>query len=364
MPSKGTILYIGGFELPDKNAAAHRVIGIAKGLRELGYRVVFLNSIKNLGIDREVNKDYFEFQCLEYNRERKTDYLFSGKTAIRMIQRVNPGIIIAYNYPAFALNKIRHYCRKHDIRCFADATEWYKTTDGPIIYRIIKNIDTAYRMRFVHKKLDGIIAISRYLYDYYKNVNTVLIPPTVDVTDKKWENTTNTNHSITSFVYAGSPSAQKERLDIIINAIEQVKDEYSLCLNILGITEQQYKDIYSVDGSISNSVIFWGRVDHLEALRIISDSCWSIILRDNNRVVKAGFPTKLVESITCGTPVVVNRFSNIEEYLNSSNSIIIYNTDNISEYIKEACKTRKSPDRRIFDYHTFVDELKALLDNN
>ena len=36
------VLYIGGFELPDKNAAAHRVISNAFLLRELGYEVSFI----------------------------------------------------------------------------------------------------------------------------------------------------------------------------------------------------------------------------------------------------------------------------------------------------------------------------------
>ena len=45
-----TILYIGGFELPDKNAAAHRVVANGKALRELGYSVVFFDS------NRECNK--------------------------------------------------------------------------------------------------------------------------------------------------------------------------------------------------------------------------------------------------------------------------------------------------------------------
>ena len=44
---KKTVLYIGGFQLPDKNAAALRVLGNAKILTELGYRVVFLNALVN-----------------------------------------------------------------------------------------------------------------------------------------------------------------------------------------------------------------------------------------------------------------------------------------------------------------------------
>ena len=42
-----TIIYIGGFELPDKNAAAQRIIGNSYALKELGYEVIFLGVSKS-----------------------------------------------------------------------------------------------------------------------------------------------------------------------------------------------------------------------------------------------------------------------------------------------------------------------------
>ena len=47
LENKRTILYIGGFVLPDKNAAAQRVIANAKAMRALGYDVQFLSALKN-----------------------------------------------------------------------------------------------------------------------------------------------------------------------------------------------------------------------------------------------------------------------------------------------------------------------------
>ena len=41
---KGTIIYWGNFELPDKNASANRVVSNGKIFTKLGYRVVFLGS--------------------------------------------------------------------------------------------------------------------------------------------------------------------------------------------------------------------------------------------------------------------------------------------------------------------------------
>ena len=361
---KKIILYIGGFELPDKNAAAHRVVGIAKGFRKLGQEVIFLNSLKNyegLGA-REV--EYFGFKCYEYKRENTKDYLVTAKTALSMINRIKPNAIIAYNYPSIALERILNYCRKNNIKCYADVTEWYQAVGENIFYRIIKNLDTEYRMKIVQKKLDGIIAISRFLYDYYKDsVKTILLPPTVDLDDEKWKIAASKQEGIVSFVYAGVPVALKEKLDIIVSAFEMVSDRYNIVLNIIGVTEQQFKEMYGWTRTIPDEVKFWGRIDHLEVIRLVKAADWAIILRDNNRVVKAGFPTKLVEAISCGTPVIVNDFSNIKDYLNPENSIMIKDYLEIDKALVQATKPHINVDRSIFDYQKYKGELLSLLDS-
>ena len=55
------ILYIGGFELPDKNAAAHRVLAIAKALRDGGIEVIFLGVSKSNN-ERDVLRTKTEVQ--------------------------------------------------------------------------------------------------------------------------------------------------------------------------------------------------------------------------------------------------------------------------------------------------------------
>ena len=71
---KKRILYIGGFELPDKNAAAQRVIGIAKSLRDSGYKVRFVNALKEYSGEPH-KTEYFGFSTFEYKREGDKDYL-------------------------------------------------------------------------------------------------------------------------------------------------------------------------------------------------------------------------------------------------------------------------------------------------
>ena len=290
MPYKGTVLYIGGFELPDKNAAAQRVVGIAKSLRDLGYKVVFINAIKNCKEKKYEIKRYFGFKTIEYGREDSLDYLVGAFTVINHIKHIKPNIVIAYNYPAFSLSKINNYCKSNAIKCIADVTEWYDAKDGNIIHRIIKKVDTECRMRYVHKKLSGIIAISRYLYDYYKNdLKTVMIPPTVDIADEKWNVPVNKSDKFTTFVYAGSPSAEKEKLDLVVDAIETIARSKPVQLNVVGITRNQFIQMYSWKKELSEYIVFWGRIDHKESLKIVKNADWSIVLRDNTRLVKAGF---------------------------------------------------------------------------
>ena len=357
-----TILYIGGFELPDKNAAAQRVIGIAKGLRVLGNEVVFLNSLKKSNLSGIEEKDYYGFKCIEYKRESEKDYLFQAKTALSMIKRIAPNAVIAYNYPAIALNRIRKFCQRNSIKCYADATEWYQAVGENLFYRTIKNFDTAYRMRVVQKKLDGVIAISRFLYDYYKDsVKTVLVPPTVDITDEKWNVDVPKEEGITSFVYAGVPIALKEKLDTIVSAIIEVAKSHKVVLNVVGVTEQQFIEMYNWTKAIPVVVKFRGKVEHTQVIEIVKKSDWAIILRDNNRVVKAGFPTKLVEAISCGTPVVINEFSNVCDYIDVKNGITIKNFDQIEYAIQDACNQRKHVNTMCFDYHNFLNELNSFI---
>ena len=337
---KETILYIGGFELPDKNAAAHRVIGIAKGLRMLGFRVIFLNSLKGKASLTKKKKQYFGFECYEYGREKKSDYLIFAKTVIAMLSKIRPSMVIAYNYPALALQKINRVCKQYGIKCYADTTEWYEIRDGKLLYRLIKNFDSTYRMAVVQKKLDGIIAISEYLYEYYnKQIKTVRIPPTIDIEEEKWGiNEKREKKHEKTFVYAGSPSSVKEELDVIVRNIINVSEKNKVRFVIVGITKDEFIQMYSWKDTLPEVICFCGRLSHIETIKLVKYADWSIIIRENDsRVVKAGFPTKLVESISCGTPVIVNTFSNIEDYINETNSIILENELDLQHTIEKAC---------------------------
>ena len=92
--NQGVILYIGGFELPDKNAAAHRVLSNAKILGSLGKKVVFIGVDKSLSWDSAIlaTEDVvqgFETYSVPYpqKREHWIKYLTDIQDYIKVFDR-------------------------------------------------------------------------------------------------------------------------------------------------------------------------------------------------------------------------------------------------------------------------------------
>ena len=349
------LLYVGGFELPDRNAAAHRVIGIAKAMRELGYEVYFLNYTSIVTESRW--NIYFGFACYDNPKQGLVSQITDISDVRKVIREKKIDSVIMYNYPAISMLRLLKWCKKKSIKCYADATEWYMPMRKSL-HALIKTWDSETRMKKLHFKTDGVIAISEFLYQYYKDkVPVIKIPPVVDIQDEKWSVNAQKESDCCIFVYAGTPSAQKECLDKIVVAIE--KTQHPALLQIIGITKEQYEAIYHTRYT-GTKTEFLGGVAHSEVISLVKQANWSVIIRENNQVVKAGFPTKLVESISCGTPVIANRFSNIDDYLNADNSILC-DMDSLGEAVEEACMMSVAVDKKIFDFRNYLNEIKLLI---
>jgi len=324
--SNKTVLYIGGFELPDKNAAAQRVVGVGKLLRKIGFSVSYLGIYHSSIPEKELEK---RFNCCVWSIKYPNSliewilYLTSIKKIKEIIKHELeefPVAIIAYNYPSIALFRLRRFCKNRKIALIADCTEWSNYSET-FLFRKAKSIDTFIRMRIIHRLLDGIIVISSFLFEYYntKIKNIILLPPLVDKSDSKWNIKINhVKKDYVTLIYAGSPGGkQKDRLDLIITALSKTKTSSSFQIIIVGITKDQYIYKYGIDSlplTIKENIFFMGRLSHIETIKLITISDYSILLRDKTKANNAGFPTKFVESITCGTPVLTNLSSNISDY--------------------------------------------------
>lgn len=365
------ILYIGGFELPDKNAAAHRVMSNAKIIRELGGEVVFVGVDKDLSWGTPVlstKKDVqgFTSYSIPYPKSKKQwiDYLCGIKPYVDALEQEQDFTsVIFYNFPAIAMKRLMKYCHAHGIKCAADITEWYSARGKGLAFFVLKGIDTWLRMRVFHKQMDGLIVISKYLSNYYENhKNAVLIPPLVDLSEKKWANLPQkSDGEVINFVYAGSPGL-KDRIDVLISALKLVKRPYHL--DVVGLTQEEYLRRMLEDKDFlehNENIVFKGRLPHVQTLEYVSEADYSCFFREDDRMTKAGFSTKFVEAISCGTPVLTNKTSNLEDFCHEGCNAVLLNSINSSEVVKtiETLEKTISVDKTMFNCDNFILEFKS-----
>lgn len=363
------ILYIGGFELPDKNAAAQRVMSNAKLLRKMGFEVSFIGISKDIQ-NAPSNVVGFVSNPVPYPTSTK-QWIHQIVTFVdtHLILDRKPNYVILYNFPAIASLRILKACHKHGIKVIQDITEWESATSFTP-REFIHWLDINLRMKYAIKKMDGVIAISKLLYEYYKKyTSTILIPPTIDQNDKKWNRerilSTDTPRKL---IYAGSIGmGNKDRLDKIIEIVSQNK---SVKLDIIGITEQQYISTFKKKIPNSENIHFWGRVSHKIAVECVQKADFQLLIRDSTLKNNAGFPTKLVESLTCCTPLIATNISNICDYLvDGENGFVVSNSQSLKTIIEkislmstqDIIKMKNNcRDMTCFDYRNYKDDFQKL----
>lgn len=356
---KGRILYIGGFHLPDKNAAAQRVVANAKLFREIGYETVFLSYSQN--VEKPNFTKYFGFDCFECPANEWNAARIDIDRVIEVAGYISGLVgIIAYNYPAFGLSKIQKFCNSKKIKCIGDITEWYSAADVSALKKLPKAFDTFWRMHRLNKRCDALIVISDYLEQYYIGMKLLKLPPLVDPLDKKWPKSCNKTKQL-SIVYAGKPSRTKERLDLICEAVLKLPDEIPITLNVIGITAPQYEEIYRSQILPEQRINFLGQLSHENAIKQVSNSTYAVIVRDDNRVTRAGFPTKFAESITSGTPVIANDNSDIRKYIEDFECGWLVDEATLSHCLEKIASSKvPSFPRNIFDFRNYVKPAEKL----
>lgn len=375
------VLYIGGFDLPDGNAAAQRVVANSLLFSSLGCDVLLLGRTEN----KQFLERPFEYQGLAcYNYQRPTSLggwiqtVSSISQYVRFIDNFNPDCVIAYDFPSIALLRLKRFCNKRGIVIIADCAEWHKAM-GSGWFNVVKDLDTAFRMRFVHKTLDGLIVISQYLEHYYSgSVKNILnLPPLVDKNDPKWDAATRDKpryEEQRSLIYAGTAS-KKDRLDIIINSLGKVQLEsgISFRFDIVGSTEKRFRTIYPGFKDIPSNVFFWGRIEHMRVLSMLAGHDFQIFIREKTRSNMAGFPTKYVEAVSSGVLVIANDISDLREYLIDGDNGYVLDLENETTLTDQLIRILSMPsssiiqmksriDKNMFDYRQYSSKTRIFLE--
>jgi glycosyltransferase involved in cell wall biosynthesis len=338
LSSSKTIIYVGNFYFPNGSAAGTRVLGVGKALREAGYRVVFAGmEHRGRDEDRQYDGEYC-YQGFSYIPEKdhghgrlarlKRGLLthVTGTTTMRRLQAMDLSTtqaIIAYHASGPLLWQLMSFCRKRGLALMADCTEWYDSRQvkggrlGPLYW------DSELRMHWLQSKIGRVIAVSSFLDRYYRDrgCDVIRIPPLIDMDQTNGESAKYVmrDDGMLRLVYAGSPGKK----DLLITAIRGLRELRAagapVELHLVGLSRPAAdvcvgKNVPMLD-ALGEAVVYHGRVPHPMAIALVAQADFSILVRPDERFAHAGFPTKLVESLSLGVPVITNLTSDIGEYV-------------------------------------------------
>ena len=338
------IVYIGDFDFRNGNVQSFLVKNNAKIFQSIGYNVAFIgintkvNSFKNLDEVHAMKLvegfAYYELPCtlnargffkVPEIRGRIIDYL-NGLLISNKIK-----YLISYQCPSFSflLNSIIKWCRLHSVKYIVNCADLPTFDIQPIPRRYIMAANWFYLHWINKRKADGIIAVSKCIADFYhkEERSSIIVPPLFDAT--AFTPLMKERTETASFVYAGTPfkitgreanvKGMKDRLDKVIDLFLKLKDQnVPFFFKIVGIEKEDYLigvPRHKEPLADCRSIEFLGLRSHNETLTIVSNADYSINYRDENLMTKAGFSTKIVESISVGTPIVMNSISDTFEYV-------------------------------------------------
>jgi glycosyltransferase involved in cell wall biosynthesis len=366
-----SIILFGGYHLPNKNASSHRGVNIAKAFRALNYRVVILGNTYDSKVLKAKKLPFREQDIQLYAIKYPSNfiqwiphYCFSGRHMLPLKRNPETKVILYNATIPNVIITLLFFKRRNII---LDNTELFKLTENVTLIKIIKYVDCLIRERISKKLIPNSINISTYL-DSKKSKNSIIIPPLIDKKDSKWQETAQKpieDNRIT-LIYAGDIGDSKDNLEEVIQFLGNQKNQ-NLSLNIAGITKEAFIAKYgsSILTHSIYSINFFGRVSHEEVIALTKKADYCIFIRPNNLVTKAGFPTKFVESLACGTPVITNLTSDIHDHIEKIKGCIIVKKPYVISPLKrkskstsKACQTYAFQN---FHYENFISQIKRLL---
>ena len=366
--AKGTVLYVGNFELPDKGASANRVVSNAKLFNSIGYQTVLLGVTKDKACT-DIRPLKNDFGLMMYERPYPVSmkmwlgHMYSSEYINKMIKlHEDIVLVILYNMPFSALKAVKKACKGKHIKVAYDCTEWADVTDGNAVKRFVKKRDEKLIRNKLADVADGLIVISSMMERQYQGCKAMVkLPPLVDIEDSIWHQQPE-QHEGFEFCFAGQLDGLKESLDLVVKSFASVCDKRTK-LRIIGVEREDFKKIYpeviNELAQCGNNVIFMGRLTHEETIRYVLGCDCYLFIRYSNIRNNAVFPTKFAEATTCGASVITTDVSDIKIYENEKTIILDYvNTEIISaamKAVKNKINTKENM-KNTFDYRQYKSE--------
>lgn len=366
---------------PEGDAGANRLLYMAKAMVTAGFEVTVLCRGK-YGDGRVDGIEYISF------RERKSRtvdkvvaYLMFSRNVIHYLKKhTNVDCVYIYNAPTTVFEYCKRQAKAKAFSVVYDCVEWYSSEQfkrGVCDYNYrVKNrtvtqiVDTSFR----------VIAISSFLWEYFnsKGIRALRLPVMCEVNDMT---TTKTSKEELCLFYAGSPQAK----DLIGNTLEAAllltpEERARLRLVFVGTTRthliMKCGIAEEVLDACADIIELYERKPRDKVLEMMRGADFVQLFRDGSlRYAKAGFPSKVVESLANATPILCNLSSDLGDYLRDGENALLadsHHPKDIAAAMRRALALSVEEKERMsrcalesakeyFDYRNYVSEIKRFL---
>ena len=371
-------------DFPLGDASAVRQEAFLNVFKKIGYNplIVCMNKKSEfMKINEYKENKYISLRYSNFKKINKVkNYFFYKKNLKKIINDFKQQIdlIFVEDIPLPAWFYLKKYCKKNKVTLIHDSVEWYSAAEFRLRYLSYLFISKNIVNRLIIDKSVKVFAISNYLKEHYtkKNISCVRIPVIFDM-EKEIEKNISSDKII--YIYAGSPG-KKDNLDLILKGFSllETSELNKIQIQLFGVNDEQAKQLVSECDYNKLRVCLkcFGRVSHAKVLEAYKKANYSILLRnDKMRYAQAGFPTKVVESLMCSTPIITNYTSDLQIYLtDKKNAVIVenYSSSSFSDAVKKSMLISTENQKKMqkncyqtaiknFDYNNYVEIIKDFI---
>ncbi|MCR5185109.1 MAG: hypothetical protein K6C32_03410 [Bacilli bacterium] len=340
------VLFLTKRRYPDGDASSKRDCIFAKYFIDRGYEVVFIgmgrtpykkvesiDGVSMVSLKRYKNPNFIQ---------KILNHLFVEKKIVNYgIQHYGDSDIIFSEPNLFKTLRKRIKSFKTQNIIYS-SVEFYSPSEYPLNGLFSSGYHKNIFFNTKIKPSDGkVIAISNYLKNHFANMNmkVVAIPFVINNKDNKLD-VSIANSEKRRFIYCGNPRKKDLLCDILIAFTKLPDALLSKCeVDVIGI-DNKWLLKQKISKDLKNKILtfssFKGSLPFSRIIETYKSYDYSLLLRPfEARYAKAGFPTKISESLEYGVPPVTNFTSDLGLYLKNEINCIEVHGDT-SDAFKDA----------------------------
>ena len=388
-----SVLYVGQYHLPRETAGASRVLGVGQSLRAAGYRVGLIASrSREEGCHAEPALAEIDWRApdLQVPRRRFRKGNLSrliwvvAETARAMFgaARESLAAVVVYGDHCTYVPWLLPMVRWLHVPLIVDVVEWPEPRHRTGGWLAPVSWTYEFGLRILNRWANGVIAISRFLERFYaeKGLAVIRIPPTVDCRRFAWRTEKERTPGPLRIAYAGNPG-QKDLLAVVFAGVAAaMRNGVEVELHVAGLDRQGVVrvlgDNCALIEELGENLKLYGRLAQPDAVSLVRNCDFSAFLRPDARVSNAGFPTKAVESMAAGTPLLCNLTSDLGEYVRDGDEGVLAADDSSVAFhaalrraagISETDRARmrrlaRSTAERAFDFRSYSNVLGEFIE--